>query len=223
MKHIFIIGAGGVGSWLTPAICLLKEPSSVTVVDGDILEEKNLNRQLFTEDDLDSNKALALSKKYRCGFNPNWYSHGSIPLDGTDWLLVGVDNNPARKAVLDSCDAYGCKAIFGANEMFSAEAYYYDPQWRGTEHDPRTYYPEIITDDRDDPRAAAIGCTGEVQKANRQLVSANFAAASLIMDLFVNWNMQRQNFDREAMGHLPYRVRKNQSRYETYTLKGTKP
>lgn len=222
MKHIYIIGAGGVGSWLTPAICLLKEPSQVTVVDGDILEEKNLNRQLFTEDDIGSNKALALSKRYRCNYLANWYSHGCTGIDSTDWLLVGVDNNPARKAALDSCDAYGCKAVFMANETTSAEAYLYDPKWKGTEADPRVYYPEITTDDTDDPRQAAIGCTGTQQRENRQLVSANFAAASLGMHIFVLWNMMRADIDKEAIPHLPIRIRQNMTKFEVFNLNNTK-
>ena len=63
MKHIYIIGAGGVGSWLTPAICLLKNKNDVTVIDADILEKKNLNRQLFTDSEIGLSKADALSKK----------------------------------------------------------------------------------------------------------------------------------------------------------------
>ena len=223
MKHIFVLGCGGVGSWVTPAICLLKEPSQVTVVDGDTLEEKNLNRQLFDEHDIGDNKAECLKAKYHCfNFIPSFYSHGSIELDESDWLLCCVDNNPGRKAVLDSCDAYGCKAIFGANETHSAEAYYYEPKWKGTAHDPRVYYPEILTDDSDDPRAASIGCVGEAQRENRQLVSANFMAAALMQHLLVLWNMERKNFDKEAIGHLPYRIRNNMTKTETYTLKGTK-
>ena len=212
---IYIIGAGGVGSWLTPAICLLKSPNEVIVVDGDTLEHKNLNRQLFTEEDIGKPKAQALADKYGCVAAPcGYYSHGSIHINSQDWLLVGVDNNPARKAVLESCDVYGCKAIFGANEVTSAEAYYYDPKWTGSPMDPLVYYPEISTDTSDDPRHAAIGCTGEAQKNNRQLVSANFMAAALMQHLFVLWNMERNKFNREAQAHLPYRIRQNMSSYE---------
>ncbi len=52
MSKIYIIGAGGVGSWLTPAMCMLIKPEDITIVDGDKLEDKNLNRQLFNEEDI---------------------------------------------------------------------------------------------------------------------------------------------------------------------------
>mgnify|MGYP000856154200 CR=1 FL=1 len=63
--------------------------------------------------------------------------------------------------------------------MHSAEAYYYRRRWKGTARDPRVYYPEINQDRSGDPRATSIGCTGEVQNQNRQLVSANLMAAAL--------------------------------------------
>ena len=222
MKHFYIIGAGGVGSWLAPAICLLKSPKEVTIVDGDILERKNLNRQLFTKADIGKPKSDALAAKYGCASEPKWYSHGSLHLDKTDWLLVGVDNHPARRSVLESCDAFGCKAIFGANEVTSAEAFYYQPDWKDSELDPRVYYPEINTDKSGDPTRAAIGCTGEAQVANRQLVSANFMAAALMQHLLVVWHLEFPKMGKEAFPHLPFKLVQNLSQSETFKVKGNK-
>lgn len=211
MNHTYIIGAGGVGSWMTPSVCMLVGPERVTVIDGDILEKKNLNRQLFTEAEIGKTKAEALAVKYGCGFKSSFYSHGQFELDNDDWLLVGVDNNPARLSVLQSCDAYGCKAIFGANEVTSAEAYFYHPDWEGTALDPRTYYPEINTDSTQDPRAAAIGCTGEAQVNNRQLVTANFMAAALLQHLYVVWSIEARKLKPDAREYLPYKLVQNLS------------
>jgi molybdopterin/thiamine biosynthesis adenylyltransferase len=218
---IHIIGAGGVGSWLTPSLCLLTEPESVTVYDGDKLEFKNLNRQLFSAADVGAFKSTALASKYGCGFYEGYYSHGLVDIDDGDWLIGCVDNHAARKSILESCDAYGAKAIFGANEVTSAEAFYYEPKWAGTPADPRVYIPEILTDHSDDPRAASIGCTGEAQRANRQLVSANFMAAALIQHLFVIWQLERRKFDKETLGHLPFRIQQNLTKYETTKPKDT--
>lgn len=214
MKKIYVVGCGGVGSWLVPAMCLLESPDEITVIDGDILEEGNLNRQLFTDGDIGLKKAHAIENKYGCRSLGCYFSHGSREFQRSDWLLCCVDNNAGRKAVLESCDQYRCKAIFGANETHSSEAYYYQHDWKGTGLDPRVYYPEILTDISDDPRHAAIGCTGEVQRENRQLVSANFSAASLMMHLYVIWALERPKLDKEAMTYLPHHIRQNLTKIE---------
>jgi hypothetical protein len=221
MKKIYIIGAGGVGSWLTPSICLLKKAKDVCVIDADILEEKNLNRQLFTTDDIGKSKAEALGQKYGCEFKSKWFNIGLIDdLHKTDWLLVAVDNHTARRAALDACDTFGCRCITGANEVTSAEAFYYQRDWKGSPHDPRTYYTEINTDKSGDPQAAAIGCTGEAQVENRQLVSANFMAAALMQHLFVIWDMELPKVGVEMIPHLPLKIVQNLTSYNVVKIKG---
>ena len=212
---IHIIGAGGVGSWLTPSLCLLVGPRNITVVDGDRLEKKNLNRQLFSEGSIGGLKAEALASKYGCASRPQWFSRNAFHVDGGDWLIGCADNDPTRIDILEVCDSAGCRAIIGATETHSAEAYYYEPSWKGTADDPRVYYPEMTTNHRDDPRAAAIGCTGEAQTANPQLVSANFMAAALVQHLFVLWAQQADKLDIDSLIHLPCRLRANLSKLET--------
>ena len=135
-----------------------------------------------------------------------------------DWLMCCVDNNAGRKAVLDSVDEFGCQAIFGCNETTSAEAYFYKREWKGGPFDPRTYYESIATDDSNDPISHAIGCTGESQTKNPQLVSANFMAAALMQHLFVLWCMERPRLNREAVAKLPYIIRQNMTKYEHYNM-----
>ena len=215
---IYVIGAGGVGSWLTPAMCMLVKPENITVVDGDKLELKNLSRQLFNDDYCGMNKALALQDKYGCGCIEKYFMCGDLETGPDDWFMVGVDNNPARLAVLESCDIYGTKAIFGSNETTSAEGFYYDPAWKRTNQDPRVYYPEMTQDMSGDPMARSIGCTGESQKRNVQLVSANISAMSLMLQLFGIWQLDRKKFPKEALRHLPYQLIQNQTGFETMTI-----
>ena len=212
----YIIGCGGVGSAIVPSFCLLKEPGDLTLIDGDVLERQNLNRQLFEADHIGRNKAQALGTKYGCRFIPAWYARGKVRHFRSDWLLCLVDNHRTRLEVLEVCDDVGCQAIFAANEMHSAEAFYYRRQWRGTGRDPRVYYPELITDRAGDPRAAAIGCTGEVQERNRQLVSANLMAAALAEHLYVLWGMKAPRMDPETVARLPHKFVANLSRLETH-------
>ena len=215
MNKIYVIGAGGVGSWLTPAMCMLcGDPSNVVVIDGDKLEEKNLNRQLYSSKEIGEYKAGALARLYNCGFVNKFYAHGTVAVDRGDWLLCAADNNLARKAGLMTADETGAQVIIGCNEKYSSEAYYYRRDWKGKENDPRSYYPEIETDKSDDPRSAAIGCTGEIQKQNVQLVTANYAAAGHMMSLYVAWAMERVKLNKEAAKHLPHRIRQSLTRFE---------
>jgi hypothetical protein len=212
----YIIGCGGVGSAIVPSFCLLKTPADITLIDGDTIEERNLNRQMFDAGQVGKNKAEALAGKYGCRFVPDWFSRGRLRHERKDWLICLVDNHRARLEALEVCDEVGCQAIIAANETHSSEAYYYRRAWQGTPRDPRVYYPEIKTDTRGDPRAASIGCTGEAQERNRQLVSANFMAAALAEHLFVLWNLKAPRMDKETVAVLPYKFVANLTKLETY-------
>lgn len=211
---ILIIGAGGVGSWLTPAMCLLAGPKNITVIDGDTLEQKNLNRQLFTKEDIGRNKAEALASKYGCAYIPKYFTVGSVQIRINTWFMVCVDNNPGRLAVLRETDMNNGRAIFGANETYSSEAYYYKPEWRDTERDPRVFDPQILEDHGGDPNAASIGCTGEAQEQNPQLVGANYMAAGLMLHLFSFYKTQANDLEPEVLEQVPYHFRANQTRLE---------
>jgi molybdopterin/thiamine biosynthesis adenylyltransferase len=216
---IYIIGCGGVGSWLAPAICPLVGPQNVTLIDGDTLEEKNLNRQLFDSSQIGQNKAEALAEKHRCAAIAEYYSESLVQHYPTDWLLVGVDNHAGRRAALTTCDISQCGAVFAANEMFSSEAFVYQPSWRDGPKDPRTYYPEINTDDTDDPRRSSVGCTGEAQVKNRQLITANMMAAALGAHLFVVWALEAGKMSKAAREHLPFKLVNNFAGNETHKLR----
>lgn len=217
MKNHYIIGCGGIGSWLAPSLCLLVGKENVTLVDGDTLEDKNLNRQLFHPDQIGHNKASALSATYDCMCRMEYYSFGSIQHQPSDWLFVCVDNNPARLAALRACDHFGCSAIIAANETTSSEAYFYSPKWKDTLLDPRMYYPEIETDHSNDPQLRA-GCTGDAQERNVQLVTANSMAAALAAHLYTLWGMRGSTITKDMVHLMPYMYRSHISRMESITI-----
>jgi molybdopterin/thiamine biosynthesis adenylyltransferase len=214
----YIIGCGGVGSAIVPSFTLLVSPQEVTLIDGDRIELKNLDRQMFDAAQIGMNKAQALAARYHCRFMAQWFARGKLRLERNDWLLVLVDNHAARREALEVCDDTGCQAIVAANETHSAEAYYYRRSWKGTERDPRVYYPEINTDRSGDPRAASIGCTGAAQQENRQLVSANLMAAALAGHLYVLWRLKAPRLERETVASLPHRLAANMTRLETHRI-----
>lgn len=203
-SNIYCIGAGGVGSWVVPSLALLTDPSHIIIVDADRLEEKNLNRQLFTRKDVGRTKAEALAERYGCQFRDEWFTEGLIEFAEEDWLIVCVDNHIARRAALYEADRYGLQVIVAANETHSASAYYYHRRWKDTKLDPRIYFPDILTDRSNDPRRGAIGCTGDVQKENPQLVTSNALSAALAGHLFALWHMKVPKLGKKVIPSLPY-------------------
>jgi hypothetical protein len=219
MPKVYIVGCGGVGSFLVPVMCKLVGPNDVILVDGDRLEPKNLDRQLFEPSHVGKFKSEALSKKYKCSSIPEWYTPGGIQHSMSDWILVCADNHPARAAALDACDQFHCQCVVGCNETLSSEAFYYQHEWKGTRMDPRVYYPEILTSHANDPARAAIGCTGEAQEQNRQLVTANFMAAAMMGHLYVVWEQEAPGMEREAWIYLPHRRSSTLSGWTQSTVK----
>lgn len=186
---LYIIGCGGVGSWLLPILVRLKGKlgiEDIVLFDGDKFEPKNLDRQLFPEQFVGRNKAQALASMYPDGvvrFEPQYLSPGWLrEAEPDDWIIVAADNNAARKTALEIADEQGCSVLIAANEYTDAEAYVYKPDWRGTKADPRVLYPAILTDVTDDPLRVNSGCVEQSQQSP-QLVAANVAAASFAADL----------------------------------------
>jgi len=153
-----------------------------------------------------------VAASFRSGF-----AQGKIRHLRNDWLICLVDNHRTRLETLKVCDESGCQAIIAANEMHSSEAYYYRRTWKGSKRDPRVYYPEIGTDSSGDPRSAAIGCTGEVQEAHPQLVSANLMAAALAEHLFVLWHLKATTSGQGHRRALAIPVCRYLSKLETHT------
>lgn len=73
-EHILIVGCGGVGSWFLPKFVkllndgkrkgMISAVKTVTLCDGDEVEESNLIRQNFASRDVTKNKAECLFKRY---------------------------------------------------------------------------------------------------------------------------------------------------------------
>jgi hypothetical protein len=162
--------------------------SEITVIDGDILEVRNLDRQLFDSSYVGWNKAEALAETYSI----KWESYY---LERDSWILTGgystpysclwccADNHIARKLCLDLVDeGQAALAIIGGNEYNDSEAYPYLSAWKGTTGDPRIYYPELLTDASNDPTNPS--CQGVNQAQNRQLALANYLSAGFMVHLY---------------------------------------
>ena len=201
----------------------------VVLCDGDTVEARNLDRQLFTVDDIGVNKATALTQRLRREYwelatDTQWFSEAT-PLDVNPLLFACVDNHPARRAVLARADALHGSAIIVANDYTDASAEYYDYGWRGTALDPRVRWPEILTDQSNDPTRPQ-SCTGPVADTTPQLAMANMQSAALALGLF--WfhfveKYQKNYVSMEFQPHWPVIHRSGSASMSTQRVRDLAP
>lgn len=225
MQPVYLVGCGGVASYLLPVLYRsldLCNLSSIVLIDGDRLEEKNLDRQLFRPEDVGLFKAVALARQYpeRVTAWAQWFVPG---ISGIEWnpIIIGcVDNHVARRAILDTVDTQEGCCFLGANEYWESEAYFYDYRMRGTAHDPRVFYPTLLTEDGIDP-ARPRGCTGDVLESSPQLAAANAAVATLIMHLILFHRVHLKDNPelQEMSAHHPLLHRNNVAAFTTVKRK----
>lgn len=188
MKHL-IVGAGGVASWLIPLLKKTVSPDDeIKIIDGDLLEIRNLDRQLFGPEWIGWNKAEALAEIHNVDYEPSYLErdHWLLTHPTSHWEAIWccADNHPARKLCLELVDeGLADLAIIGGNEFTDSEAYAYKAPWKGTQFDPRIFYPEINTNEAGDP-LNPLACQGVAQTANRQLALANYVAAGFMAHLW---------------------------------------
>lgn len=229
MNH-YIIGCGGVCTYFLPSF--LKtinhtkafKKSTVTLVDGDSLETKNLERQLFSENYVGQYKAAALAEEYQRQY-PNMvlrcindYITDSFVVENKSMVICFVDNHPARKDILSVIDRYKCKSIFAANSTIGAQAFYYESPWAGSGLDPRTRYPEILTTETGSPIRAA-GCNTE-ERLNEvpQTALANQFAAFHALHLWNFWTVEYKELDIEqSFNFWPIELNNTFSKLNTIT------
>lgn len=111
--RIYLVGCGGTGSFLVPHLCRIAnflyetgKHITITLVDFDNVEEKNLWRQNFCSAELGYNKAQALAMRYKTMFpslNIGVVENkvDEISLNGAiPTIIIGcVDNAEARKSI----------------------------------------------------------------------------------------------------------------------------
>lgn len=213
MKHPLIIGAGGVASYLLPVLLKTFRPESLTIVDKDILEERNLDRQLFDAAHIGINKAEALvqtvfPKQDEIPVNiiAAWFTDMLDLPEDIDCIICVADNHLARKHALERADTLRIPCFIGGNEYLDNEAYVYYPHWRKSDADPRTRYPEIVSTDGEDSPAA---CTGVAQQSSPQLAVANIGCAAKLLHLLWVWTRfipSNPTLTPESINSLPYEL-----------------
>ena len=126
------IGAGGLGGTLGKGLAR-KGVGILKIVDGDIVEPSNLNRQEFYEADLYKYKAIQLSKNLAksavrpttfIGYPVMFQEALEMKLDlACDVVYCGVDNNQTRIAVAMFCLKYKIPLVMSGVSLEAEHGY----------------------------------------------------------------------------------------------------
>jgi hypothetical protein len=114
-SKVIIVGCGGTGSRLVPLVAQFLKTvpyvisPEIHLIDGDVVEEKNLQRQLFVSQDVGKNKATVLANRYSKAYNINIFPHeiflnkdviDKVPLNNSGFHLTNFVGNIYRTPVL---------------------------------------------------------------------------------------------------------------------------
>lgn len=148
-KHVLVVGCGGLGGHIIDQLARIGV-GFLRVVDGDVFEPTNLNRQLLSELPLmGMSKAKAAADRI-ARVNPDvtvdaveaFMTADNVRdlIAGCDAVVDGLDNIPSRRILAAACAEADIPYIFGAIQGWVAQAAVSMPGDRLI----HTLYPEEI-------------------------------------------------------------------------------
>ena len=190
-SHALCIGAGGLISHIAPTLAR-KGIGRLTLLDDDIVEPSNVNRQRFYSRDIGKHKAISLAANLQeeCiaateirGVALRFEDALDKRIDLTcDVAICGVDNNPARVTVSRHFRARGIPVIFTAVSLGGDHGYVFVQEHNGA--CIACLYPDMVNDDRYPcPGTPAIA---DILQAVGSL--AVFAVDAVLMNRTCAWN-----------------------------------
>ena len=130
-KRVCVVGCGGLGGYIIELLARVGV-GALTVVDGDVFDETNLNRQLLSaEAVLGMNKAKAAAERV---FSINtgvsvtpveaFMTEQNVLgfLDGCDLVVDALDSAGARQILADACTEKDLVLVHGAISGWGAQA-----------------------------------------------------------------------------------------------------
>ncbi|KQQ92690.1 hypothetical protein ASF62_12705 [Leifsonia sp. Leaf325] len=153
--HVLVIGAGGLGSAVVPALAAVGL-GTLSLVDPDTVDETNLPRQTAhgvadvgrLKVDSAADAAARLAPELRVIRHPVLFSAENAPalLDGVDLVIDGSDSIDVRYAANDAAAALGIPLVWGSAVGFGAQV---GVAWDAHGIDYRDLFPEQPSDDGD--------------------------------------------------------------------------
>jgi molybdopterin/thiamine biosynthesis adenylyltransferase len=194
--NIKIIGLGGIGTYLCdPLFRFLNSVGnniSVTLIDGDKYELKNIDRQVFSQ--FNSYKAEQKYKEYNQIFHNIAFEYHNVfvnpdniseLINDNDVVFLCVDNHKTRKIINDYVNTLNnIILISGGNDYFDGNTQIFIKE-NGKKKLPSLtdYHSEIIN--YNDKSPEEMSCE-ELQNSEPQLIFSNLFAATLMNCVFYN-------------------------------------
>ena len=233
---IVMLGAGGTGGHIAPHLYRLlyamnQEGCRFLIVDGDLVEKKNLVRQNFIEADLGENKAKVLAERYSSVFGleteyiPAYIESEeelkklvtprvwkvreySAPITELVILIGAVDNNKSRSLCHQVfCQMDNLVYIDSGNGEYTGQVVCGVRSGGRTYHKPvGALYPEIL--DETDKFPTELSCA-EASVSAPQAITANITAACAVVALVYNilvrgeTNVQAVSFSTTSVNMRP--------------------
>ena len=130
-KTVAVIGCGGLGGYIIEQLARLGI-GMIRIVDGDVFEESNLNRQLFSDVNVIGKPKTEVSRARIAAVNPDGLvqslygylgeDNAEAFLDGCDAVVGALDNIYTRRVLERTCEKLGIPYIYGAIHGWVAQA-----------------------------------------------------------------------------------------------------
>ena len=130
-KRVLVVGCGGLGGHIIDLLARIGV-GSLRVVDGDVFEETNLNRQLLSRMPLLGVSKARTAAEHVAGVNPDtaveavsaFLTEDNVRslIAGCDIVMDALDNIPSRRILAAACEAADIPYIYGAIQGWVAQA-----------------------------------------------------------------------------------------------------
>ena len=130
-KRVLVVGCGGLGGHIIDMLARIGV-GSLRVVDGDVFDTTNLNRQLLSQVPLLGVNKASAATEHICRVNPDvqveavgeFMTEANVHalVDGCDVAVDALDSIPARRLLATACADAGVPYVYGAIQGWIAQA-----------------------------------------------------------------------------------------------------
>lgn len=170
--NVLVVGAGGIGTYVCLNLALMGA-GNIDLYDGDIIEDHNLNRQIFYYDSIGEQKVDVLARRLnrlnKSCINPHPdYLKDTSDIKKYDIIFSCLDNWEYRFMLSDYAVKNNIPFVNGSVTTFKAYADFYN--CLSCKHDTKS----LLADEKDQ------GTSGCANTANSNVVMANAFVGALM-------------------------------------------